>query len=119
MSNTVSVRFRSFLPGSGRDANGNPAQAKQRVTGSLSVTSAAAGESLTPTDLGLKTIDHIDLQVQTSMGSKSGRPRLALYDYGSQEFYVLEDNSTAQTAGNTYTVRFDAFGDSALAPELS
>ena len=118
MSNTVAVRYKSYLPGSGFDSNGSPKQGKQQVVGVITVTSAVAGESLPPSKIGLTTIDYIDLKVQQAVGGQSGQPRTAEYEYGSQEFYLFEDNDTTNLIGDNLTLRFDAFGDSVLDPEF-
>jgi len=113
MSNTVQIRYRSYLPGSGFNGNGNPVQGKSRTVGRITVTTLnGGGESLTPSDVGLSVIDHIDLKVTEEVSSKSGAPRSAHYSYSAQEFYVLQDNSTTSTSGNNYVVTFVAEGDS-------
>lgn len=118
MSNTVAVRYRSYLPGSGFDSNGSPKQGKEESVGVITVTSAARGESLPPSKLGLTTIDFIDLQVQQAVGGAGGQPRTALYDYSSQEFYLFEDDDPTNLVGDSVTVRFHAFGDSIRGTEF-
>ena len=122
MSNTVAVRYRSYLPGSGFDSNGSPKQGKEESVGVITVTSAQAGESLPPSKLGLTTIDFISLQVQQAVGGGSGQPRTALYDYTSQEFYLFEDTGAGENTnalrGDSVTVRFHAFGDSIRGTEF-
>lgn len=120
MSNTVQPRFHRPLPGGGRDSNGNPRQGKVEVRGKVTVTSAlGTGEDLTAADLGLKTIDWIDLKVDESIGAASGaKPRTAHYVFSAQQFYVLEDDSAALTSGNNYTLSYNAFGDTARDAEL-
>lgn len=118
MSNTVAIRYKSYLPGAGFDSNGSPKQGKQQVVGVITVTSAVAGESLPPSKVGLTTIDYIDLKVQQAVGGQNGQPRTAQYEYGSQEFYLFENNATTELIGDNVTVRFSAFGDSALDPEF-
>lgn len=120
MSNTVKQRFHRSLPGGGRDSNGNPTQGKVEVRGKVDVTSSeGGGEDLTPSDLGLENIDWIDLKVDEGIGAASGaKPRTAHYVVSAQQFYILEDNSAALTSGNTYTLSYNAFGDTARAPEL-
>lgn len=114
MAKTVSIRYTSYLPGQGRNGNGQPVQGKQEVSGRIAVTSLnGGGESLLPSDLGLTAIDHIDLRVTAALSSKSGAPRTAEYDYTSQEFYVLQDASTTNTSGKNFTLTFQARGDSA------
>lgn len=119
MSNVVKPRFHRPLPGGGRDSNGNPVQGKVEVRGVIEVSSATQGESLTPADLGLSTIDWIDLSPEAPVRSASGAGEtLCLYDYGAQEFYTLEDGDSTAPTGQTFNVRYNAFGDSARAPEL-
>jgi len=118
MSNTVAIRYRSYLPGSGFDSNGSPVQGKQQVVGVITVTSAVAGESLPPSKIGLSTIDYIDLKVQQGVGGQNGQPRTAEYEYGAQEFYLFEDNDTTNLIGDSVTVRFNAFGDSTFNAEF-
>lgn len=119
MAKSVRIRFKRALPGVGFDANGNPKNGKTEVQGKLVVTSFnGGGESLTPADLTLGTIDGIHLSVDEGMGSKSGQPRTARYSFAAQEFYVLQDDSTSGTSAKDYNVSFVAFGDSLLDNEL-
>lgn len=119
MSNTVAVRYRSYLPGSGFDSNGSPKQGKEESFGVITVTTYKAGESLPPSKLGLSTIDYIDLQPQSPIGSASGgQARQALYDYTSQEFYLHQSDGSATFTGDNVTVRFHAFGDSVRGTEF-
>lgn len=113
MSNTVQIRYRQPLAG-GFNGNGNPVQGKQNVRGRITVTSAAMGESLTPSDLGLTTIDDLTLTVTEAVGGGTGsQPRVAVYSHASQEFYILQDQDTVNTKGKNFVLSFDAFGDSA------
>lgn len=118
MSNTVAVRYRSYLPGSGFDSNGLPKQGKQEVRGVISVTSYKSGESLPASKLGLANLDYIDLQVTQAVGGASGQPRIALYEYSSQEFYCFENNKDTNLVGDTLSIRFNAFGDSVFGSEF-
>lgn len=118
MSNTVEIRHRSYLPGVGFDGNGQPSSRKQMVNGRINVTSFTAGESLTAADVGLTTIDSIQMDVTEGMGGASGEERRVRYSLSAQEFYITQSGSTSGTVGNNYTVAFTAFGDSALAPQL-
>lgn len=119
MSNTVAIKFRSYLPAQGFDGNGLPSSRKQMVVGEISVTSLSNGESLSPADVGLETIDRIEMTLKEPIGGASGaEPRDAHYSFSAQEFYVLQDNDAANTTGNNYTVHFTAWGESALAPQL-
>ena len=119
MSNTVATRFHRPQPGGGRDANGNPKQGKVEVRGKISVSSAVSGENLTPADLGLVTIDYIDLKADEAIGSASGgEERTVHYSFSAQQFYILEDGDTTGTVGNDYTLSFNAFGDTVRDAEL-
>ena len=119
MSNTVQIRFRSFLPGSGFDSGGNPKQGKQEVRGKITVTNYShGGESLAPADIGLTTIDYIDIKYDNAVGGNDGsQPRLVHYSHVDQQFYVLE--AGVQIAATRDPVlSFSAFGDSAHDVEL-
>jgi hypothetical protein len=64
MAKTVAVRFRNRHAAGGHDSGGSPVQGKVDIRGVVTVTSySRGGESLTPIDLGLSTIDHLDLRV--------------------------------------------------------
>lgn len=125
MSNTVQVRYRSFLPGSGFDSGGNPKQGKQEVRGQVTVTDyTLGGESLKPSDLGLTTIDYIDLVLQEpfegNQPDKTGRE--IGYSFSSQEFYITTVDKSGTKAELVTSadpvVVFNAFGDSAHDVEL-
>lgn len=120
MAKTETNRFRSYLPGSGFDSSGAPVQAKQIRVGFLDVTSySRGGESLTAQDVGLVTIDHLDLRLEDPVtGPNPGqKTRMAVYSDAAQEFYVIERqadgvwNELADTTSINLT--FVAFGDSA------
>jgi hypothetical protein len=120
MANTVAVRYKDTKPGKGFDSAGNPRQGKVEVHGKITVTSAASGESLTPADVGLRVIDYINLTVDEGVGSAAGsQGRDAKYVFSQQEFYILESDSTTNTAGNNYAVSFVAVGDDAHDVELT
>lgn len=114
MSNTVQVRFTSFLPGSGFNSAGNPKQGKTRVVGKITVTNYShGGEDLTPSDVGLTVIDYIDIKVDEAVGGNDGgQSRLVHYATSSQQFYVLED-SVQVGSGTDPVLSFVAEGDSA------
>ena len=71
MANDVKIRFRSFLPGAGFDSAGNPKQGKTRVVGQVAVTSYASGESLSAQDVGLSSIDFMELKLLCVNGHMS------------------------------------------------
>lgn len=126
MASDVKIRFRSFLPGAGHDGSGNAKQGKSNVRGEINVTSyARGGETLTPQDVGLTTIDDIVLTPKEAAGGANPAQgaRRALYSHAAQQFYVLEnvnatgvENEAASAAA--INIRFDAFGDSAHDVEL-
>lgn len=123
MANDVKIRFRSFLPGAGFDSAGNPKQGKTRVVGQVSVTSYESGEPLSAQDVGLSSIDFMELNVSDATGNASGQNyRQALYVKSVGQFYL----NTVSSAGvpdqyapaATETLEFVAEGDSAHDVEL-
>lgn len=125
MSNTIQVRFKTFLPGSGFDSGGNPRQGKQEVAGRITVTNySRGGESLTPADLGLTTIDHLDLQlVDPLTGTDPGQGSRQVYYSGSaQEFYITVTSQAgvpSELVGTSDPIlSFHARGDSSHDVEL-
>ncbi len=120
MSRTIQTRFKSALPGSGFDSSGSARQGKRRVVGQISVTSYGnVGESLTPADLGLSTIDFISIRHENQAAGKEGREaRVVLYNATTQDFYITTGLGVgAPTA--THTLQYDAIGDALDAPELT
>lgn len=125
MANQVTVRFRSYLPGSGWDSAGSAKQGKQEVRGIITVTDYVRnGEDLVPVDLGLTTIDHLDLVLQEPLTSNdpSEQWRKVDYSYSAAQFYVVEIGQTgvALNIGATKdpVITFSAFGDSSHDVEL-
>ena len=124
MANDVKIRFKSFLPGAGKDSSGNPKQGKTKVVGEIDVTSyARGGEDLDAIAVGLNTIDHINLRVADETGDPSGATeRRALFDKSTSQFYLVNkgEGGTASeyAAAATETVEFVAEGDSANDVEL-
>ena len=125
MAKTVQVRFRSFLPGSGFNSGGSPVQGKQEVHGQITVTNySRGGEGLTPADVGLTTIDHLDLQLSEPLtGPDPGQgSRQVYYSNSAQEFYITVTSQAgvpAEIAGTADPVlTFHAKGDSAQDVEL-
>ena len=125
MANTVAIRFRSFLPGAGRNSGGSPVQGKQEVHGRITVTNYdRGGESLTPADVGLTIIDHLDLQlIDPLTGTDPGQGSRQVYYSGSaQEFYITVTSQAgvpSEIAGTADPVlSFHAKGDSAHDVEL-
>jgi hypothetical protein len=118
MSRTLRIRFKTFLPGTGFNAAGNPKQGKQRVVGKVHVTNYQRdGENLSPADVGLRTIDYISLTVDEAMTGSGGEARTAHYSSSAQQFYILEGaGKLAATADPV--VSFVAEGDSAEDVEI-
>lgn len=125
MATNVKTRFRKFLPGAGFDANGSPVQGKTRVVGRLEVTSyTRGGEPLTPRDIGLTTIDSIDIRVENEVAGPGAEvTREARYSLTDEVFYLTTTDSDGTrleaTGAGTENLQFDAFGDSAHDVELT
>lgn len=125
MAIDVKTRFKSFLPGAGRDSSGDPKQGKTRVVGRVEVTSYQGenGEPFNAADLGLTTIDSLSLRVEDAMhGDSTGTERQVLYTKSTGHFYLHTiDAAGAKTqvaAAATENLEFDAFGDAADDVEL-
>ena len=115
MATDVKIRFRSFLPGSGYNSSGNPRQGKTNIRGRIECTSyTKGGESLTPTDLGLTTIDDLTLTLEEPLtgNDPAQAVRTVYYSRSAQQFYVAVDN-VELTGATNLNLTFDAFGDSA------
>ena len=125
MSNTVSIRYRSFLPGAGFDSNGVAKQGKQEVRGVITVTNyARGGEALAPADVGLNRIDYIDLQLEEPFegADSDSTGREIGYSRSAQQFYINTVDGAGTkgklVATSDPVVMFNAFGDSAHDVEL-
>jgi len=118
MANKVSARFHRPLPGGGFDSAGTAKQGKVEVRGKISVTTySKSGESLKASDLGLLTIDWIDIKHENAAAGKEGREaREVRYNWSDQEFYILVGENP-ENAGS-HTLYFNAFGDTARETEL-
>lgn len=92
MARSIRVRGKQHLPGGGFNSNGNPRQGKIQVWGKIEVTDYRhGGETLTPADLGLRTIEWLDIKFDNAVGGASGgNYREAKYSYVDQQFYLLE-----------------------------
>ena len=125
MANDVRVRFKSHLPGGGFDSSGGAKQGKTRVVGAVTVTSyVKAGEGLSAIDIGLTTIDCINLRVSDSTGDQNGQSeRVVRYDKSVGQFYLLNHLRTGEDVpyanAATETLEFDALGDGAGDVELT
>ena len=104
MSRVVKVLHKSFLPGAGF------------TTG---------GEALSPQDVGLTTLDHIDIKHREELMSSDpgGARRQILYSYAAQQFYVIKETTGGEFIEEAATadpvLSFEAFGDSASDVELT
>ena len=125
MAVDVKILSQSYLPGAGKDSNGNPVQKKRRVVGRIEVTSYTHnGEALTPSDLRLETVDYLDMQVENAVtGTNPGQStRKAYYADAAQQFYLTKTKIAGGEAelatGTTCVLKFVAEGDAVDAPEL-
>jgi hypothetical protein len=117
MARTIRRRFHRPLPGGGADSGGSPKQGKVEVVGEINVTTYAGVESLTPADIGLVTIDWIDIKHENAAGGKEGsEPRDVRYCWSSQDFYIRETEARANAG--THVLYFKAFGDTVRNAEL-
>lgn len=120
MSNVVKIRFRSFLPGSGKNASGSDKQGKTNTRGVIEVTNySRGGESLTPQDVGLTAIDDIVLthREPASGPDPAEGTRRVIYSHSQQQFYIVK-GLVEEAATADPVITFDAFGDSAHDVEL-
>jgi len=122
----VSVRFRSALPGAGFSSTGAANANKTMVSGTIDFTYLTGGLVVGPNDLGLDTIDMLtfgQVQANGDTAPAAGAPFSATYTAaaGGSGKILINTNATTQVeAGQTAgTLSFIAFGDSALAPELT
>lgn len=130
MAYDLKTKFKRFLPGAGRDANGNPVQGKTRVVGEIVLDSSSGyagsgGETLNPADIGLTTVDYIDIKYANAPSNKGGTDtREVSYNRGSGDFYLFDSTGAARVgvasgADTSAVILFDAFGDSAHDVELT
>ena len=119
MAHDTKIRGKTFIAGAGFDANGNPKQGKVLVHGRIEVTSFNQGEQLPPSEIGLNTIDYIDIRhEEPSATGSGGTDRQVNYAYATQDFYILEDQDPTPPTDASHNLRFVAFGDSAEDVEL-
>ena len=126
MAKSVAVRFRDRHAGGGFDSAGDPKQGKTDVRGIVTVTSySRGGESLTPIDLGLSAIDHLDLRVVEPVRSANpvqGR-RDVVYSDAAEQFYLLAQTAAGgwneAAAASAVSLSFSACGDAADDVELT
>ena|SRR3990167_5227073 len=119
MAKSVRRRAKQHIPGGGFDANGSPKQGKCQIWGKIVITNYnRAGESLTPADLGLRTIEYIDLKFESAVGgSGGGQEREAFWDGTTQEFYLLEGREPLAATADPVLL-FTACGDDQADVEL-
>ena len=126
MAKSVAVRFRNRHAAGGFDSAGTAKQGKVDVRGVVTVTSySRGGESLTPIDLGLSAIDHLDLRVVEPVRSANpvqGR-RDVVYSDAAEEFYLLAATAAGgwneAAAATAVSLSFSACGDGAEHIELT
>jgi len=126
MAYNVERRSRQWIPGPGFDTSGTPKQGKTRVVGEINVTSysGSSGEQLAPKDVGLTTVDYLDLKVADEQkGHLDGSRRQASYSRSTGHFYLFTVSGTGAVASyasaGTETVVFVAEGDAADDVELT
>lgn len=118
MARNVKILFRHYLPGGGFTTSGQPKQGKTITWGKVDVTSySASGESLTPNDLGLTTVDSVHFSVIQINGSDVADNVVAGAQWRkTNQTLSIFDNVNTPTevgAGETVDVGFIAVGDSA------
>ena len=127
MSLVVKVLGRSRLEGGGRDINGVSKNGKLEVWGQLTGTYVTTGIAFTATDLGLETVDVLDLQPITLLGAAGVgliEPDTAINAQVDEPNAVIRCQSISNAGAITestqtaYVINFRAFGDSAV-PELT
>lgn len=131
MAHDVKIRFRSYLPGGGFDSAGAPKQGKMRVIGEVDVTSyeGGSGEPFGPEAVGLTAIDSMKLRVADentgdlshATGAGLAPMRDVSYTKSTGHFYLYKRNDEdwgVYASGDTETLEFEAFGDSAHDVEL-
>ena len=127
MARTIKRRAKQHLPGGGFDANGSPKQGKAQVWGKITVSNYKhGGESLAPVDLGLRTIEWLDLKFEEAIGGNSGgNQRSAYWSASAQQFYCLEASGSVAggpmreiSATSSPVLLFTACGDDQAEVEL-
>lgn len=125
MAIDIVTRFKGVLPHGatgGVDSSGGAQNAKTVVVGRMDITSyTAGGEPVTASQLGLRNLDCILLNVEDVDGAVATTTNihLATYDYTAEQVLAWDGADFAVIPGASAVVRFAAFGDSAEAPELT
>jgi hypothetical protein len=123
MANSINVLGTSRIPGGGHSSSGVHSNDKVEVWGIMTITSFTGTglEPLTAAEIGLATIDQINLEVElvdTASPTVASFPG-AQYDFAGEQVVVLEDVQDGDAADTSATLRFIARGDSAAAPNLT
>ena len=128
MAKTVQIRSRSWLPDAGYNSSGDPKQGKQRVVANVAVTSYTAnGEPFVAKDVGLTTIDNINVTVvsvnDAATGTSATTSLWGDYSYSAGLiragiFTYSSGIVTLNTSTQASVWRVEVIGDSAVAPEL-
>lgn len=123
--NTIKIFSTSRLEGPGFNAAGEPRPNKVRVIGEITEDDYdTGGVVIAPQRLGLTKIDFIRFSVVSVTDSNTVPSASAVPDatfvYGTNTMIVLKDMHTPAENDDTHdcVVRFEAFGESAKAPEL-
>jgi hypothetical protein len=121
----IQITARQNLPGGGQNTTGVPQQGKVWVVGYMAGTyqaNANDGTFLSPSALGLDTVDVISFEVESTnatppsatniLGCQWKRSTNQLY------MYSVVHSGTETTNGHAFVIRFVAFGDTAATTEL-
>jgi len=121
----VKVRFRSYLPGAGHSSTGAAKANKTLVSGTVDFEYATGGIAVSPADLGLDTLEFLScsqIKANTTVVGTAALPIYATYNAvagGSGNIIIVMKAATEATNALAGSLSFLAFGDSALAPELT
>jgi hypothetical protein len=130
MSLVVKVMGRSRIEGGGFTAAGLAVQTKEKVWGQLTGTYEADGVALDPTDLGLvgATFDFIRMDPVRLDGTDAegivettANTSVQFSEPDGKFICQTIETNGDRTIGDvdTFVINFEAFGDSASAPELT
>lgn len=126
MARSVKILSKFTVPGSGFTSAGVAKQNKQVVVARMDVTSyTTGGESLTPADLGLETIDFVSAEVSQA-GASLINPAAGLFfsaqHLRSTSLLLIHEETDAGTqldSTDLATVHILAVGDSAFVADLT
>jgi len=126
MARSVKILSKFPVPGSGFTTAGVAKQNKMVVVARMDVTSyATGGEALTPSDLGLGTIDYVQAEVSQAGASlidpAAGSFFGAFHIRSTSLLLILEefDAGTELSSTDLATVHLVAVGDSAFVADLT